>query len=153
MFIELKNSNVPIKAAYDDNLTNYRKDIPQLFQYNAVCILSNAIETKVGSMTAGWEYFFNWLRVDDETEKIDRKEIADQGTSLERMVLGLCTRERLLDYIENFILYYKENSKIIAQNHQFIGVNKAVDAFADREKRNGKLGFSGILKDQVRVFP
>ena len=140
VFIELKNSNVPIKAAYDDNLTNYRKDIPQLFQYNAVCILSNAIETKVGSMTAGWEYFFNWLRVDDETEKIDRKEIADQGTSLERMVLGLCTRERLLDYIENFILYYKENSKIIAQNHQFIGVNKAVDAFADREKRNGKLG-------------
>lgn len=58
VFIELKNSNVPIKAAYDDNLTNYRKDIPQLFQYNAVCILSNAIETKVGSMTAGWEYFY-----------------------------------------------------------------------------------------------
>lgn len=140
VFIELKNSNVQIKAAYNDNLTNYRKDIPQLFQYNAICILSNAIETKVGSMTAGWEYFFNWLRVDDVTEKIDRKDIANKGTSLERVVLGLCDRERLLDYIENFILYYKETSKIIAQNHQFIGVNKAIDSFADREKRNGKLG-------------
>lgn len=140
VFIELKNSNVQIKAAYDDNLTNYRKDIPQLFQYNAICILSNAIETKVGSMTAGWEYFFNWLRVDDETEKIDRKDIADKGTSLEIVVQGLCDQGRLLDYIENFILYYKETSKIIAQNHQFIGVNKAINSFADREKRNGKLG-------------
>jgi type I restriction enzyme R subunit len=140
VFIELKNSNVPIKAAYDDNLTNYRKDIPQLFQYNVICILSNAIETKVGSMTAGWEFFFNWFRVDDETEKIDRNKIKEKGISLEKVVLGLCARERLLDYIENFILYHKENSKIIAENHQFIGVNKAIDAFADREKRNGKLG-------------
>ena len=140
VFIELKNSNVPIKAAYDDNLTNYRKDIPQLFQYNAICILSNAIETKLGSMTAGWEFFFNWFRVDDETEKIDRIEIREKGISLEKVALGLCARERLLDYIENFILYHKETSKIIAENHQFIGVNKAIDAFADREKRNGKLG-------------
>lgn len=140
VFIELKNSNVKLINAYDDNLTNYRKDIPQLFQYNTICILSNAIDTKVGSFTAGWEHFFNWLRVDDETEKIDRKEIEREGTSLERAVLGLCTKERLLDYIENFVLYYKETTKIIAQNHQFIGVNKAIVSFAEREQKNGKLG-------------
>ncbi len=140
VFIELKDSDVPVKAAYDDNLTNYRKDIPQLFQYNAVCILSNAIETKVGSMTAGWEYFFNWLRVDDEKEKIDRDDIKEAGTSLEKVVLGLCTPQRLLDYIENFILFYKETNKIIAQNHQFIGVNKTVDSFVNRKQKNGKLG-------------
>ena len=75
VFIELKNSNIALRNAYDDNLTNYRHDIPLLFQYNAICILSNAIETRVGSVTAGWEHFFHWLRVDDEREKVDRKEL------------------------------------------------------------------------------
>jgi type I restriction enzyme R subunit len=71
VFIELKNSNVKLKAAFDDNLTNYKREIPQLFLTNAFCILSNAIETKVGSITAEWEHFFNWLRADDENEKVD----------------------------------------------------------------------------------
>jgi len=140
VFIELKNSNVKLQNAYDDNLINYKKDIPLFFQYNAICILSNAIETKVGSFTAGWENFFNWLRVDDEREKIDRKEIKREGTSLERAVLGMCQQERLLDYIENFILYYGETIKIIAQNHQFIGVNKAIASFEQRDIKDGKLG-------------
>lgn len=140
VFIELKNSNITLKNAYDDNLTNYRKDIPLIFQYNAVCLLSNTIETKIGSFTAGWEFFFNWLRVEDEKEKIDRKTIQQKGTSIERTIQGLCTRERLLDYIENFILYYKETEKIIAQNHQFIGVNKAIESFKTREGKEGKLG-------------
>ena len=69
VFIELKNSNVKLKAAYDDNLTNYKAEIPQLFATNALCLLSNAIETKVGSLSAQWEHFFAWLRVDDEKEK------------------------------------------------------------------------------------
>lgn len=51
VFIELKNSNVKLQSAFDDNLTNYKQDIPQLFHTNAFCILSNAIETKVGSFT------------------------------------------------------------------------------------------------------
>ncbi len=66
VFIELKNSNIKLKSAFDDNLTNYKKDIPQLFLTNAFCVLSNAFETRVGSFTAGWEYFFNWLRKEDE---------------------------------------------------------------------------------------
>jgi len=140
VFIELKNSNIKVKNAYDDNLTNYRKDIPLLFQYNALCILSNAIDTKVGSFTAGWEYFFNWLRVDDETEKIDRKEIERAGTSLERLVMSLLPKERLLDYIENFILFHKDTTKIITQNHQFIGVNKAIASFRERQEKKGRLG-------------
>jgi type I restriction enzyme R subunit len=57
VFIELKNSNVKLKTAFDDNLTNYKREIPQLFLTNAFCVLSNAIETKVGSITAGWEFF------------------------------------------------------------------------------------------------
>ena len=140
VFIELKNSNVKLQTAFDDNLTNYKKDIPQLFLTNAFCILSNALETKIGSFTAQWEHFFNWLRVEDEKEKIDRRQIQESGTSLELAIDGLCQPPKLLDYIENFIIYYKETQKIVAQNHQFIGVNRAIDAFIHREEKKGKLG-------------
>ncbi len=140
VFIELKNSNVKLKTAYEDNLTNYKADIPQLFLTNALCILSNAIETKVGSITAGWEHFFPWLRVADEKEKIDREQIKHKGTSVEQAIAGLCAPEKLLDYLENFIIYHKETDKIIAQNHQFIGVNNAYQAFLGRDEKHGKLG-------------
>lgn len=140
VFIELKNSNVKLKTAYDDNLTNYKADIPQLFLTNAVCVLSNAIETRLGSLTAEWEHFFHWLRPYDEKEKIRRKQIASEGSSAKRFLTGLCPKDKLLDYIENFILYHKGTQKIIAQNHQFIGVNKAYDKFLRRGELDGKLG-------------
>jgi len=140
VFIELKNSNVKLRNAYDDNLTNYKADIPQLFLANALCVLSNGIETRVGSLSAEWEHFFHWLRPDDEKEKVKREEVRADGTSGERFLAGLCAKGRLLDYIENFILYYKDSQKIIAQNHQFIGVNKAYDKFLLRQELGGKLG-------------
>lgn len=140
VFIELKNSNVKLRTALDDNLNNYKNDIPQLFHCNAFCILSNAIETKVGSFTAGWEHFFNWLRIDEEDEAVNRAEIADKGTSLEYAVAGLCQPRKLLDYVENFILIYNGKSKIIAQNHQFMGVNNAFDLFLKRDELEGRLG-------------
>lgn len=140
VFIELKNSNVPLRNAYEDNFLNYQKDIPQLFLTNAISIVSNAIETKVGSMTARWEHFFPWLRVDDEKEKVDRKRIQREGTSVEFAVSGLCDPQRLLDYLENYIIYENEVKKIVAQNHQFLGVNNTFHSFENRETRNGKLG-------------
>jgi type I restriction enzyme R subunit len=140
VFIELKNSNVQVRNAYDDNLTNYKSDIPLLFNYNAFCVLSNAVDTKIGSFSAGYEHYFNWLRVDDETEKVSRQSVEDSGTSLERLIDGLLEKRRLLDYVENFVLYYNDNVKIVAQNHQFIGVNKAVTSFTERTARKGKLG-------------
>ena len=140
VFIELKNSNVTLKTAFDDNLTSYKTDIPQLFLTNAFCILSNATETRVGSLSSEWQHFFPWLRADDEKEKIDRDKIRADGISLERAVNGLCSRTRLLDYVENFVLYYAETQKIIAQNHQFIGVNNAYEVFQQRQEKQGKLG-------------
>jgi type I restriction enzyme R subunit len=140
VFIELKNSNVKLNTAYSDNLTNYKADIPQLFLTNALCVLSNGIETRVGSVTAEWEHFFHWLRPDDEKEKIRREQIREEGTSAERFLAGLCPKEKLLDYVENFIIYYKETQKVIAQNHQFIGVNRGFDKFLRREEFGGKLG-------------
>ena len=141
VFIELKNSNVEVKNGYDDNLTNYYKEIPQLFVYNAVNILSNAVETKVGAFKAGYENYFEWLRVEDEKKEVDRKRIKEFQVSLEFALQGLCSKANLIDYFENFILYHVNGAyKIIAKNHQFIGVNKAVESFKDREGKDGKLG-------------
>lgn len=140
VFIELKNSNVKLRNAYDDNLTDYKADIPQLFLANAFCVLSNAIDTRVGSITAGWQHFFRWLRPEDEKEKIDRAKIVREGTSAERLLAGLCAKDKLIDYIENFILFHREDQKIIAQNHQFIGVNKGFARYVERGEDPGKLG-------------
>ncbi|RLA52959.1 MAG: deoxyribonuclease [Gammaproteobacteria bacterium] len=140
VFVELKNSNVKLRSAYDDNLTNYKADIPQLFLCNALCVLSNALETRVGSVTSEWEHFFHWLRPEDEKEKIRREQIEAAGTSAERFLAGICKKENLLDYIESFIIYHKETQKIIAQNHQFIGVNRGFEKFLRRNEYGGKLG-------------
>lgn len=149
IFIELKNSNVAVRNAYDDNLTRYRKHIPLLFRYNALCILSNGVETKVGAFNAGYAFFFNWLRPENEIQVPDVVRIKKYGVSLDYAVLGLCEKKRLLDYIENFIFYYNDTVKIAAKNHQFLGVNNAIENFklrlqhdaegTDRENK-GKLG-------------
>ncbi len=140
IFIELKNSNIPVKNAYDINLKNYLKDIPYLFHYNQICVLSNGMETRLGSFAAGYEFFFEWLKVESEKENPDRKAIQESCTSLEYFINGLCDPENLLDYIENFILYDRRRTKIIAKNHQFFGVNNAYNAFLRREELKGKLG-------------
>jgi type I restriction enzyme R subunit len=132
VFIELKNSNIALRNAYDDNVTNYRKDIPLLFHYNALCILSNGLETKVGSFNSGFGHFFNWLRPDSESQVPDKVRIKQYGVSLDYAVLGICEKQKLLDYIENFIFYYNDAAKIAAKNHQFLGVNNAIDHFALR---------------------
>ena len=140
VFIELKNSNIPVKNAYDINLKNYLKNIPYLFNYNQICVLSNGMETRLGSFAAGYEFFFEWLKVENEKENPDRKAIRENCTSLEYFIAGLCEPKNLLDYIDNFILYDRRRTKIIAKNHQFFGVNNAYDAFLHREELKGKLG-------------
>jgi type I restriction enzyme R subunit len=145
VFIELKNSVYNVKNAYDKNLTDYRRDIPSLFNYNQICALSNGMETRLGSFSAGYEHFFEWLKISDEKENPDRKAIKDDCVSLEYFLRGLCKPDVLLDYIENFILFYHNKggspeSKIIAKNHQFFGVNNAYNAFVNREALQGRLG-------------
>jgi type I restriction enzyme, R subunit len=151
VFIELKNSNIPIRNAYDDNLTRYKKQILLLFRYNALCMLSNGIETKIGSFNAGYEYFFNWLRPESEKQIPDKKRIKDYGVSLDYAVLGLCEKKRLLDYVENFIFYYNDSIKIAAKNHQFLGVNNAVNNFALRLQQD-KNGTDKNNKGKLGVF-
>lgn len=140
VFIELKNSNINVKNAYDKNLNDYIKDIPFLFHYNQICVLSNATETKLGSFAAGYEHFFEWLKVEDEKENPNRKEIKASAISLEYLIDGLLVKETLVDYIENFILYDRQRIKLIAKNHQYLGVNNAFKSFLNRENLGGKLG-------------
>lgn len=140
VFIELKNSIVKIQEAYDKNLQDYKRDIPNLFAFNQICVLSNGIETRVGAFNAYYEHFFEWLRVNDEKEKVDRKAIIENGLSIRMLIDGLFVKERLIDYIENFILFENQKTKIIAKNHQYMGVNNLMESVYNRKKLNGKLG-------------
>lgn len=72
VFIELKNSIVKVEEAYNKNLKDYIRDIPNLFAFNQICVLSNGLETKLGAFNATYDYFFEWLKVDSEKEKLDR---------------------------------------------------------------------------------
>jgi len=144
VFIELKNSTVNVKTAHDKNLNDYLSDIPWLFHYNQICVLSNGLETRLGSFKASYRHFFEWWKIADEKENPDRQAVRERGISLEYFLRGLCKPETLLDYIENFILFDiekgKEIKKIIAKNHQFLGVNNAFQAFENRHNLGGKLG-------------
>lgn len=139
VFIELKNGIVKVEEAYQKNLKSYIKDIPNLFAFNQICVLSNGFETRLGAFNATFDYFFEWLK-QKEGEKLDRKSISESGVSAEYFVDGLLHKETLIDYIENFILFENKSIKIIAKNHQFLGVNNLMQSVHNRKELNGKLG-------------
>lgn len=139
IFIELKNSTVKLKEAYDKNLTNYKSDCPNLFAFNQVCVLSNGLETRLGAFNADYDFFFEWLK-QKEGEVVDRKQIADKGISIEYLINDFLRPEILIDYIENFIMFSNKSIKIIAKNHQFLGVNNLYASLKNRKKLKGKLG-------------
>lgn len=139
VFIELKNGNIPIRQAYTKNLKSYLTDVPNLFTMNQVCILSNGLETRLGAFNAGYEFFFEWLK-NSEEDVIDRESIKDNALSIQYMADSLLNKETLIDYIENFILFENKHIKIIAKNHQYLGVNNLYNSFQRREELNGKIG-------------
>ncbi len=139
VFIELKNSNVKVQEAYDNNLQNYRKDIPNLFALNQICVLSNGIKTRMGAFNAPYGFFFEWLRA-SEQDRIDRKQIEADGVSLRYLANSLFRKDTLVDYIENFVLFKNKRTKIIAMNHQFLGVNNLMRSVMNRKELKGKLG-------------
>ncbi|PHS40699.1 MAG: deoxyribonuclease [Sulfurovum sp.] len=144
VMVELKNASKKVKDGYDDNLQNYRADIPQLFYYNVFVLISNSIQTRIGSFTAQWEHFFTWTRTEDSSTNSKQKtleQIEAEGNklSLEIATESLCSPKVLLDYIENFVLYHRKKTKIIAKNHQYLGVNATVKSLKNRDG-SGKLG-------------
>lgn len=135
IFIELKAIHRKLENAYNENLTDYKDSIPQLFWYNAICILSNGAESRIGSFTADYSHFSEWKKINSEGE--------EGIVSLDTIIKGTCQKSRFIDLLENFILYQNEDgavSKIVARNHQFIGVNNAVESFGRIKENQGKLG-------------
>jgi type I restriction enzyme R subunit len=135
LFIELKTSHKSLENAFKYNLSDYRDTIPQVFWYNAVIILSNGSKSRIGSMTAGWEHFAEWKKINDEGE--------EGRVSLETMIRGVCEPAHFLDIVENFTLFSEaqgETKKLVAKNHQFLGVNKAISAAQQIKENQGKLG-------------
>ena len=135
VLMEFKRIDENVYSAYHDNLRDYKDTIPHLFWYNALIILSNGSESRVGSLTASWEHFTEWKRIGSEKE---------QGiVLLDTMLKGICDRCRLLDIIENFTLFTEGQGaliKIFAKNHQYLGVNNAIEELRHIESNLGKLG-------------
>ena len=134
LFVELKKNTVDVQNAYDDNYTDYLDTIPHLFYYNAFLMLSNGVEAKVGTLGSKYEFFHEWKRLSEHDEG---------NVALETMLRGICKKENFLDLLENFILFDHLDGhtvKILARNHQYLGVNEAVEAYETRELRDGKLG-------------
>ena len=134
LFVELKNTSVDVQNAYTDNYTDYLDTIPKLFYYNAFLMLSNGEEARIGTLGSKYEFFHEWKRL---------KEDEPGSVALQTMLRGICKKENFLDLLENFILYDHSDGhivKILARNHQYLGVNEAVKAYAARKLNNGRLG-------------
>lgn len=140
VFFEFKAPSIELRHAYDDNLTDYKGGkahagtIPALFYYNAFIILSNGTDSRVGTITGSFKFFLEWKRYEED----DAGEV-----SLDTMIRGTCEKNRLLDIVENFLLFDGEGddlAKIMAKNHQFIGVNKVLDQAKNIKDLQGKLG-------------
>ena len=134
--LEFKKPGVSARVAFTDNLSHYKAAIPQLFWSNAFLIASNGTASRIGSLSADWERFFEWKRIASEDEP--------RRVSLEVLLRGTCQPQRLLDYVENFTLFSDSKGgliKIIAQNHQVIGVNNAIAATLEARRRgHGRAG-------------
>ncbi|HOY68042.1 MAG TPA: type I restriction endonuclease subunit R [Candidatus Ozemobacteraceae bacterium] len=134
LFVELKNINKDIRAAYEHNFLDYKDTVPHLFHHNALVVLANGVEAKLGSVTSRFEHFHEWKRLAEEQAGV---------VDMETLLKGVCDKANFLDLLENFILFDDsagESRKILARNHQFLGVNRAIEAVRDRKQRNGKLG-------------
>ena len=134
IFIELKNHDQDIQNAYTDNYRDYLDTIPHLFHHNAMIMLSNGMESRVGTVGSKWEFFHEWKRL---------TELDHGNIELPTMLRGICKKENLLDLLENFILFDHSGGstvKILARNHQYLGVNQAVEMYRHREAMKGKLG-------------
>ncbi|WP_428329522.1 type I restriction endonuclease subunit R [Mucilaginibacter sp.] len=146
LFIELKAAHRKLENAYNHNFIDYKDVIPKLFYYNAFVILSNGIESRIGSITGKYQHFHEWKRITEEEDGI---------VALDRIIVGVCQKERLMDLFENFILF--DNSlgnvvKLVARNHQFIGVNKAIEniKYKDQLYKAGQISLEE--KQKLGVF-
>jgi len=131
VFIELKAVYRNIRAGFDGNLQDYLDEhvIVHAFHHNAFLIVSNGHRARYGSITSQWEQFAEWKRLDEGDKG---------GLDAEILLNGMLAKERLLDIVENFILFDASKPgatrKVVARNHQVMGVNNAVAAARRQEE-------------------
>ena len=134
VFLELKAHHRDLRHAYDDNLKDYKDTIPHLFNTNAFIILSNGLDTNIGTLTSPYKFFHEWKRIDEDEEG---------KVSLDTTIRGTCNKDKLMDLFENFIVFEDGGGdliKILAKNHQYLGVNKVINNAKSLEDLKGKLG-------------
>ena len=134
VFFELKAHHTDLRDAFDNNISHYKDAIPDILHCNAFIVLSNGTDSRVGTLTSPYKFFMEWKRIEEDDEGV---------VSLDTLLRGTCAPHRLMDLFENFLLFDGEGAeitKIMAKNHQFIGVNKVVDKSADIATLKGKLG-------------
>ncbi len=131
VFIELKAVYRNIRAGFDGNLTDYlgETSIAQAFHHNAFLVVSNGDRARYGSITSKWDHFVEWKRASEQGKgRVDA----------EALLNGMLAKERLLDLVEHFILFDDSRAggmrKIVARNHQVLGVNNAVAAVLRQEE-------------------
>src|SRR6266571_312821 len=155
--IELKNpgdENATIRGAFNQ-LQTYKKDIPVLFPYNEILVISDGLEARAGTLTADWERFMPWRTI----EGVD---LAPKGAlEMEVLIKGIFEKQRFLDLVQNFIVFEVDGSNIakkMAGYHQFHAVNKAVASTAraaspEGDKRVGVVWHTqGSGKSLTMVF-
>lgn len=131
VFIELKAVYKNIRAGFDGNLSDYMDEnvVAHAFHHNAFLIVSNGHRARYGSITSEWDHFAEWKRLDE----------GDKGAvEAEVLLNGMLAHDRLLDIVENFILFDESKAgktrKVVARNHQVLGVNRAVASVAHQEE-------------------
>lgn len=134
LFVECKNIHKDLKNAYEKNFADYKDTIPHLFHHNAIVMLANGHEAKIGTITAGYEHFHEWKRLSEK----------DPGVvDMETLLKGVCEKKKFTDIFENFIIYDDstgEQRKVLAENQQYLGVNQVIKALNDPSRVKGKLG-------------
>jgi len=134
LFVECKNIHKNLKNAFEDNYSDYRDTIPHIFHHNAIVMFANGEQAKIGTITSEWGHFHEWKRLAEEDQSV---------VDMETLLKGVCDKRNFIDLVENFILFDEssgEPKKILARNHQFLGVNRAIEAVQGRKERQGRLG-------------
>lgn len=150
VFIELKAVYKNIRAGFDGNLSDYMDEnvIAHAFHHNAFLIVSNGDRARYGSITSEWDHFYEWKR-QEETDKgkVDAEALLD----------GMLAHDRLLDIVENFILFDESKAgktrKVVARNHQVLGVNRAVASVAHQEELKREFPPEKRLQHRVIELP
>ena len=127
LFMELKNVSRDIRAAYEQNFLDYGDTVPHLFHHNAFVVLANGLDAKLGSLTSRFEHFSEWKRLAENQPGV---------VAMETLLKEVCAKANFLDLVENFIVFDDsagESRKILARNHQFLGVNFTFLILTDRD--------------------